>query len=71
MHRCVFVNICELLKISILLDPQSKTFSVPLVVFPPIIEMLKLRALYEFERLRYHSQAFWYFILYEIIHVLE
>lgn len=71
MHRCVFADVCELLKISILLGPQSKTFSVPLVVFPPRIEMLKLRALYEFERLGSHSQAFWYFILYEIIHVFE
>lgn len=71
MHRCVLADICELLKISILLDPQSKTFSIPLVVLPPVTEVLKLRALYEFERLRYHSQAFWYFILYEIIHVFE
>lgn len=70
-HRCNSVDICQLLKISVLLDPQSNTFSVPLVVFPPITEMLKLRALYEIERLRYHSQAFGNYILYKIIHVLE
>lgn len=70
-HRCNSVDICQLLKISVLLDPQSNTFSVPLVVFPSIIEMLKLRALYEIGRLRYHSQTFGNYTLYKIIHVLE